>query len=374
MLSGHRPDKIKVLIVDDEEPVARSIQKTIQEDVPNVDASIETNFKNALATLAVPSFEAVILDLFEGNPQEGRNEGQPVWDEIWQVKLLPVVIHTAGECDVSPKIPPNNPLLKCVRKHAGSDVEVAKYLMEMQPYMFALRRVEDEFKNVLKSVLLDITPVIWESEKEEKAREELLIRSSRRRLAAMMDLETLYDATQLISWEQYIIPPMGQGLLTGDILRQRGASANTPEGHRLVLTPSCDLQFNKGKCKVSSVLVAKCIPIDRYLQLALQKNLELTRSLTEPHVDGYIPLPEYKSVVPLMAACLRELQLIPIDAIFDDKDTQFDRVASIDSPFREQVAWAYLQISARPAVPNRNLERWVEDMKKMGYTVNRKKK
>jgi CTP synthase len=63
-----------------------------------------------------------------------------------------------------------------------------------------------------------------------------------------------------------------------------------------------------------------------------------------------------------MSACLRDLELIPVDGIAGDA-AKYLRVASVDSPFREQIAWAFVQIAGRPAVPDRDLEGWIEEIK-----------
>jgi CTP synthase len=64
-----------------------------------------------------------------------------------------------------------------------------------------------------------------------------------------------------------------------------------------------------------------------------------------------------------MTACLRDLELIPITEIFstEEPSPKYERVVSIDSPFREQIAWAYLQIAARPGMPERDAERCIQD-------------
>ena len=66
-----------------------------------------------------------------------------------------------------------------------------------------------------------------------------------------------------------------------------------------------------------------------------------------------------------MAAQLRKLELLSItDEGFEGADgATYDRVASIDSPFREALSWAYLQIAGRPGLPDRNNKVWVEGIR-----------
>ena len=62
----------------------------------------------------------------------------------------------------------------------------------------------------------------------------------------------------------------------------------------------------------------------------------------------------FPEVLPLMAANLKKLSLIRYADIATKKGEvkPFSRVASVDSPFRERLAWAYLQVAGRPGVPD----------------------
>ena len=188
-----------------------------------------------------------------------------------------------------------------------------------------------------------------------------------------MDLATLTPDSKLEGWEGFIVPPLENCLLTGDILREAGASWDNHDAHRVVLSPSCDLVMRLGKTRVAKVLLAKCCGIEKYEQGT--KAERLSSFLNEAHRDGYVALHEYPSVVPHMAACLRDLELIPITdvAVNQGEAGKFVRTASIDSPFREQLAWAYLQVSGRPGVPVRNVDSWAEAIKqKAGKTTKTK--
>jgi len=158
--------------------------------------------------------------------------------------------------------------------------------------------------------------------------------------------------------------------LTGDLLRKRGANWDDPTAYRLVLTPSCDLV--RGRCE-PTLLVACCesmTKLAKKLSLSLAQNklakeaekME-TNVLTAGAFAGLFPLPAFPSRLPVMVANLKGLEVIPYDAIGrnDGTEPSFDRIASIDSPFREQVAWAYLTTAARPGMPDRDLKPWAEE-------------
>jgi hypothetical protein len=258
-------------------------------------------------------------------------------------------------------------------KRAGNDVVIASHLKSVRPYILELREIQKEFSSVIKDVLLKTSPVIWKAETDNDRRPQLFLRSARRRLAAMMDLDTLMTGERMLFWEQYVLPPLGDNLLMGDLLRDKGGDPMEPSSYRLVLTPSCDLDTSGGRKGIDNVLVAKCRSPITYFQavtgaaigntLSKKARDKLSTSLTQPQCGGYVFLPEFKSVLPPMSACLRDLELIPSSNIGTNEkpDSTFARVVSIDSPFREYLAWAYLQVAGRPGIPDRDLERCIED-------------
>ena len=43
-----------------------------------------------------------------------------------------------------------------------------------------------------------------------------------------------------------------------------------------------------------------------------------------------------------------------------NENTKYYRVASVNSPFREQIVWAHMINSCRPGMPERNMDEWAE--------------
>ena len=91
----------------------------------------------------------------------------------------------------------------------------------------------------------------------------------------------------------------------------------------------------------------------------LKKRLSGT-VLTQGYFETIIPFPRLEKKLPTMAANLRDLDFIPIQHIGSDK--QFLRIASLDSPFRELIAWAYLQTACRPGLPDRDFDSWRDEI------------
>jgi hypothetical protein len=238
-----------------------------------------------------------------------------------------------------------------------------------KPHVAALRSVDGEITKVTHSVFRDVASHVFQVETNDKLREEMMVRVARRRVAAKMDGALTASSGDLHPWEQYIHPPLSSHLVVGDILQVSETDQSDLTAYRVVLTPTCDMvpQGQPSKCKVESVLAGKSCDPKLFASTGLnlgpspsEKTLrdKLPRAFNDPQQSGIAILPEYPGVVPLLAVNLRDLELIPLSDIAtgDEGGKRFKRVASIDSPFREFAAWAFLQITCRPGVPPRNME------------------
>ncbi len=361
---------MKILIIDDEptnyETLSNHLTDKFGED------NVTTTYRNFSDGRDIVSshhqYEVVIIDLFNGAIGSSDKVGADVWADVQKGKFVPVIIYSAFDGDLDFDFPIEHPILKRVIRQGDSYNQVHSHLKELLPLIEELREVGNEFNESIKDVLTQTAPFLWEAEPDPLKRTGLLKRSARRRLAAKMDQQT-FTGEKLQFWEQYLIPPVEEDLLMGDLIRVKKENKTHPVSYRLILTPSCDLARNG---KVRSVLVAKCESSDTMIQKLNIKVTELTNreskknavnklksSLNDSHVQGYVYLPDFASEIPAMVANLRDLALIPLSHI---KGTQkrpqsYERVASVDSPFREQIAWAYLQIAGRPGVPDRDSEK-----------------
>jgi hypothetical protein len=135
-----------------------------------------------------------------------------------------------------------------------------------------------------------------------------------------------------------------------------------------MLTPSCDLpRPPTGIAKVEAALVCHCVPFVEFIKAAKASHSKkeefksgMSTALTRAHVNGFLPLPSYHEQIPSMAAALKSLELIPLGDIGEQQ--KYKVVASIDSPFREQISWASIEVQGRPGVPERDLEVWITEL------------
>jgi len=86
--------------------------------------------------------------------------------------------------------------------------------------------------------------------------------------------------------------------------------------------------------------------------------------LTQGFRNGIVPLPSFPGRIPLLAASLKDLDIVAFEQIGlpETEGTAYERLASIDSPFREQIAWAFLSTVARPGMPDRDLAPWAREI------------
>lgn len=370
---------ITIAIVEDVESVAKTLATEIEDAFgSSARVVVEADFEHALSSLVPHLPDILVLDWYdEAVPHPESQGGLAIWEEIWKERLIPIVIWSAHEVHPEPELPRGNPLLQYIAKGPGSEERVVAFINDSLPFVLAMRQVVDDINAVSRTVLLDSAALIWAlTTTDLEQRANVLLRTTRRRLAAVLDMAP--ENQRLAAWEQYVVPPFGASLLTGDILRDTAADEADANAFRLVLTPSCDLELRGGKCKVDSVLTARCAPIKDYLSAVrgtsdndedsddqaplknktFKKRLQVR--LSEPHYAGLIPLPPFLDLIPSMAADLRSLDLIPVgDISTGEKNAQrFIRVVSTDSPFREHISWAYLQITGRPGLPDRDIKTW----------------
>jgi hypothetical protein len=355
---------ITVLMVDDYEGVAETVKDTVRKaKIRGLKFDYETDFSKGFKRIKDKKPDIVILDKFLGPPQEDNAAGEPLWGKIWKENFCPIIIYTAGEDSLEPSPPKDHPFIRILKKGRGSDQNVVKCIKDFIPHVDAMHRVHSEINNILRETLKDTAPYVLQGKTTDLHQPEILSRTARRRVAAMMD-ESLLTGGTLFDWERYVIPPIGRDPCIGDVLRTVGSDPNDASAYRIILSPSCDMVT--GQRRVSRSLVAKCCDCCMFAIKGLGWKYDthdsdkvrnrLKTALTQSNCEGFLSLPELPGILPHMSLNLRDLDLIELDKIgdHDNAKVEFERIVSIDSPFREQIAWAYLQIAGRPGLPDRD--------------------
>lgn len=366
---------MKILIIEDEENVASLLMDAIESKFLDQysDLIIEkSDFEKASKTMNSLEPDAVILDVSVPGTLPGEDEpGIEIIDKIWNSKFCPLIIYTAVPEKIKNTGELNqHPFVEILPKGPSSEEKVVNDLYNFISHIKALNEAERSFRNTYHKSMRYLAPYVFNVPNiDDQERVQLLLRSGKRRFAALCD-EDINNEAGLESWEQYIFPPINNDLLLGDIIQRKNAQFSEIDSFRIVLTPSCDLVTSKNRdAKVESVLVSKCCSMLEALKEVSLKDISTKKLISKVLNAGYyeiiVPFPELANTIPLMAANLRELELISIDKIHkggdDDSDStecEYKRIASLDSPFRELISWAYQQIACRPGLPDRNVEAW----------------
>ena len=361
---------MKLLFVEDEPESIEPLKDLVREEgLVGQDPHVK-NFEEAIKAIKDIRPDVIILDLFDGSLSERKDEGSKSLDFIRKEHFCPVIVYSAFPEIIEDK---KHPFVHYIKKGSGSEKLALEKLREIEPHISVLRDVEEYVYETYSSVIREVARYAFNVCDGDEERVDVLKRVVRRRLAASMD-EFLNYEDKLASWEQYIFPPISKDIRLGDVLKEKTYSGNDEsDAFRIVLTPSCDLVKYGDERKVDNVLVSRCCSIKEGLKDAINLGGNITKRhkdriksfLSHGHSNGIIPLPPLKDHIPLIAVNLRDLQLIPADEIENSGSpatVKYERIASLDSPFREMVSWAYLEIAGRPGLPDRDFDEWIEEI------------
>ncbi|MBT5550706.1 MAG: response regulator [Nitrospina sp.] len=359
----------RLLFIDDDEKSTQSTINSLKRKIPDFDHKMG-NFREAKTLLNSFQPDAVILDLLDGTPSNAKIEGLKTYELIWENRFCPIVIYSAEPQHVTEHL--DHPFIKSVQKALRGPSDLVKALAKLLPHVTAIKDAEKIIRQQFSDALRDVAPHAFSEYKDETQRKEAILRSGRRRLAALMD-EPLAPDEKLASWEKYLCPPIGKNLKLGDIIcligsKETDSKLSPPESHRVILTPSCDLAAGGSRePKVKNVLVAHCCSSESGIQLLnistnkSKRKDSLKKILSSGYHDFLIPLPSLEGRIPNMMVNLKNLELITISKK-GSLQKKYSRIASIDSPFRELISWAYMQVACRPGLPDRNFEGWSDEI------------
>ena len=354
---------MRVLIIDDDQAVREELRSTLSENEQHWEVD-HRDFGGLEETLLHFRPDLLVLDLLGDQVGAQQVPGNEAFNEIRKTWFCPVVVYSA----YAQMQDFEHDLVETVEKGSGSDLTVLQHLREFVPRANMIRCVHRDFDVRIREALRDSVEALSKQTRNEVegVQDEDVPRAVRRLVAARVDARDSGEG-KLKAWERFIVPPLGDHLLTADLLKLKRSNGSGDEtDFRLVLTPSCDLvPRGTDPPTAKHVLVACCERLERLGTVDLKPGKSLTSKqkdrlqsiITEGMADKMFPIPEFVGTVPMMVANLGRLELIewPVD----DK---FERVASTDSPFREMVVWAYLRVTGRPGLPEIDVDGWLENL------------
>ena len=357
---------MKVLIVDDEPISIKGIADYCEEQEWE---SKVIDFEGCYKEIMTTDPDVVVLD-WCADP--GDNSGMPVLESIWLNGYRPVVIFSGNTNIISlPEKYKNSGLVKMIAK--GDEEPVVKFLEELKESHSALSSFRKELGASLIEAFKAIDPI--QKASGNYLGDDVIEYLLARRAVNHFDLEK--KNISLPSWAIYQYPSVISGYLsTGDIVRKVDGitdldSAGSPDEYRIILTPSCDLvDLPERSPKVENVLTAECKGISNSKLGNISKKKKIEDYLQAGGKENELPLPAMGNILPNMIVDMKRLGTVGLgDIAISTNDYQKDpsryeyvRICSIDSPFREQIVWTFLNNSGRVGVPDRDYAAWAESI------------
>lgn len=358
---------MKVLIVDDIPDTVKGISDAC--DDKGWEKEI-VGFDDSYGTIINFDPDVIILDWKQD--ADAVDLGKDILDKIWGIAFRPIIIFSANAAliDITEKEKQSN-MLCLISK--GDEEPVIEKLSDIEKTATALSAYRKTMGNALITSLNSIEILKNVPTDELEAVEYVLSK----RAAAFFDDQFVSDVAP--AWVEYLCPPVSESLNVCDIIRENSDpktayTAGAPEEYWIVLTPSCDLCEHGGTpARVTHALCAQCTGKKRFHNIDLtetpkQKNIDTVKTqLSQGYNNSFVSLPGLSTVLPYMTVELKKTQLVPLADIAAsvssvNENTKYIRVASVSSPFREQIVWAHMLNSCRPGVPDRNFDLWAKEL------------
>jgi hypothetical protein len=352
---------MKILFIDDQKEL---IQTTVLDNLPPTMKTEICPFEDAESRILSFRPDIVVLDLRRDGSESGPN-GIVSFEAIWKHRFRPIVVFSAYP-EMLQESQNEHPFVVYVKKGATGYVSLLEAIQRLQSQVQSIANTEREVDIQVSIALRDVAPIIHDQFTGQSERNEAILRTAQRRIAAMLDETSLRKST-LRPWEQYVFPPVVSDIITGDVIKKKVASVQVAEDFAVVLSPSCDLVASEGRTpKIKSVLVGRGQNVnDGCAPLSLPQQGDKRLKKLENHVghlhSGIFFLPEIPSKMPSICINLKNLMLIPIEELMGSEPI-YERIASIDSPFREEIVWFLLQTLGRPGVPDRDKAEWAKSI------------
>ncbi|WP_333652606.1 response regulator transcription factor [Lacrimispora sp.] len=310
---------------------------------------------------------------------EEAEEGKELLKLVWEQNFCPVIIFSAiADTIVLESSQDRNPLLKKFSK--ADEEDVVDVLKEWHPLVPLIQGLRSDMNKALTNSL-EVVGLL------KNVSNDGVFKYMTAKRAANYFTQELTNSDLLPAWVQYIYPPMSDALYVGDIIRKvsKEADLSSPgssDEYQVILSPSCDL----GNCREITVLTAECEDKNRFaggesftadeldgskFKERKKRQEKFAKILNQGYNNALVSLPELTGVLPYLTLNLKKLsytilksEIAPGYEMIDKEKHTYYRVASIDSPFREQLVWAHMLNSCRPGVPNRDTMNWAEGILK----------
>ena len=369
---------MKLLLIEDNLNAVRRVKDNYEEAGWAVFTS---GFDEAPIAIQEKRPDIIVMDWMD-DLGDNQDRGREIFNGVHNT---PIIVYSGVASALELDEISCNPFIEKIPK--GDEEVVINQIDEWEKYIKVVSEIKSQFNDVLTNIMAALKPIIA----LDSYPGESVIKFMLTKQASEFFNSKLVDDESNPTWTQYLYPPLSSNLLVADILK-----STTEDKYYVVLTPSCDMANGK----VSDTLVAVCEQAENFYNPFDFKNKEnaadgddsIDSEKPEKEKDsdkkrdekikviktllsyGYnkskVALPCLPKVFPYLTINLKELLFISISDISLnslEKDSQrykYIRIASVNSPYREQIVWAHMVNSCRPGVPERDYKTWAENILK----------
>lgn len=332
------------------------------------------SFDNAEGNIYSFDPDVVVMDwMFD---EEDSEKGKPILERIVSNEFRPVIVFSAHDLTIVLEDILNKHKLIDFTRKGDDDSKLAEKIDKWVDSALSL----SQMRHSMNEALIESAKALDSFQKMETfPSPEIVSFMLSRRTIQYFEQAEVGECPP--TWIQYVYPPMMNNLLVADVIRAYSEDTNqalsgAPSEYYVVLTPSCDM-VNHGT-EDFRVLVGHCCDKDRFTDQKLgsgqtvdsvkgkDKVDRVSKELHYGYNKAFVALPQLPNVLPYMTLNLKDLDFVLLSDIahtfesFDKTKQHYYRVASVASPFREQIVWAHMINSCRPGMPTRDTISWAK--------------
>lgn len=358
--------ELKILYIDDDATHREDLKELLSDEIINgftIRIDCEESFDKAVGRSK--QYHLAILDLFEGNPQNGRDVGSDVFEKIKNTFFIPIIFYSGNTRNVTSL---KSQVVGVATKGDGGIDELKYEIERLTKHNIPFLRnsvhayVEQEFKKYFWDVIQKENDKFTPNA-DDFSLGYMLLRNFADSLSKENIKNILGDDSinheKIHPMEFYIYPiDSSKEFENGEILKNK-----TTNEICVVLTPSCDFieRFKKGISEGRSVdevlliktkLLTECKEFKTYQQTQNKENkLNLEKLINSGKGDRYFFLPQ----APFIENRVIDFQLINAVS-YANLTTGFDRIAKLDSPFAQSMTSSFIRYYNRIGFPDIDTE------------------
>ena len=354
--------ELRILYIDDDATHREDLKELLSDEIINgftIKIDCEESFDKAVRRSE--QYHLAILDLFEGNPQDGNDVGSNVFDSIKNTFFIPVIFYSGNTQNV---VSLKSQVVGVATKGDGGVDELKSEIERLTKHNIPFLRnnvhayIEQEFKKYFWDVIQKENDK-FSPNADDFSLGYMLLRNFADSLSKENIKNIIGDDSinheKVHPMEFYIYPiDSSKEFENGEIIKNK-----TTNEIFVILTPSCDFieRFKKGKNEgrsadkvllVKTMLLKECKEFKTYQQTQNNDNKsKLEKLINSGKSDRYFFLPQ----VPFIENRVIDFQLN--NAIsYDDLTTGFERIAKLDSPFAQSMTSSFIRYYNRIGFPD----------------------